>query len=286
MSEDKQEIPEVDFKTFLEETPPNHLVMCTDFSSERAENGYFYVNKKEEPVLHCSHDKCKGKRLFYTPPHDSKYLSVDTTNMGFLEYTCRNCRVTKKFFVYIHEFDINKNSQITKVGEVPKFGKRVPEKVNKLIKSERDLFFKGMANENQGMGIGAFGYYRRVLDSQKNRIFDKIIQAVEVLPVDKSIIDELKAAQAETQFTKAVDSIKSALPQGLLISGHNPLKLLYSAVSEGLHNHTDEECLQYAQSIRLVLFEFAERLDSVLKENRELGSAIKMLAGLKSKSLV
>ncbi|KGJ88102.1 hypothetical protein [Thalassotalea sp. ND16A] len=286
MSEEKEKptIPEVDFKTFLEETPPNHTVKCIDFDIQRPKHTVSSVNENIEPLLYCPHEKCKGNRLFFTRTQYGTHLSDKELNMNFIKYTCRNCGVTEKVFAYLHEFDGGYNSIVAKVGEIPKFGKRVPEKVNKLIKSERDLFFKGMANENQGMGIGAFSYYRRVLDSQKDRIFDKIIQAVEVLPVDKEIIEELKAAKAETQFTKAVDKIKAALPQGLLISGHNPLKLLYSAVSEGLHNHTDEECLQYAQSIRLVLFEFAERLDSVLKANRDLSGAVKMLAGLKPKA--
>jgi len=274
------ELPEVDFKYFLENTPPNHAVFCPDFSAKK-NNGFDYPNWNIEPELYCSNDKCMGVRRYYLTGND-RHLDTTKANTGFIEYTCRNCGITKKSYAFIQYFQKGSlDSVLSKVGEAPKFGKRVPEKVNKLIKSERDLFFKGMANENQGMGIGAFGYYRRVLDAQKNRIFDKIIDAVKVLPVDKKIIEELESAKSETQFTKAVDSIKSALPEGLLIKGHNPLKLLYKAVSEGLHNHTDEECLEYAQHIRVILFEFAERLDTVLKDNREVANALDKLLKIK-----
>ncbi|MCW8336471.1 hypothetical protein [Vibrio paucivorans] len=63
-----------------------------------------------------------------------------------------------------------------------------------------------------------------------------------------------------------------------MINGHNPLKLLYSALSEGLHVDSDEECLQYAQAIKTVLFELIERIDSSLKEDQALMGAVKLLA--------
>jgi hypothetical protein len=48
-------------------------------------------------------------------------------------------------------------------------------------------------------------------------------------------------------------------------------------LSEGLHEHTDEECLKLAQSIRLVLAEFAERVSQILKEEKELDAAVAKL---------
>lgn len=50
------------------------------------------------------------------------------------------------------------------------------------------------------------------------------------------------------------------IPQTLLINGHNQLTLLHSALSEGLHDQTDEKCLELATSIRVVLTDLADRL--------------------------
>ena len=136
----------------------------------------------------------------------------------------------------------------------------------------------GRRSEIQGMGIGSFVYYRRVLESQKNRIFDELIRVIDKISPGDAILKELETAKNETQFTKAIESIKHALPQSLYINGYNPLTLLHSALSEGVHTHSDEKCLELASSVRNVLFEFAERLGEALKEDAELKLAVNRLA--------
>jgi uncharacterized protein YjaG (DUF416 family) len=84
-------------------------------------------------------------------------------------------------------------------------------------------------------------------------------------------------AEAETQFSTAIEKIKAAIPESLRINGHNPLTLLHTALSEGLHEKTDEECLELATSIRLVLTELAERISTALKDEAELRDAVTKL---------
>jgi hypothetical protein len=72
--------------------------------------------------------------------------------------------------------------------------------------------------------------------------------------------------------------VKHGIPQGLLINGQNPLTLLHSALSEGLHEQTDEQCLQAAHDVRIVLNALVERLDQALKDEAELNAAIERLA--------
>jgi hypothetical protein len=91
------------------------------------------------------------------------------------------------------------------------------------------------------------------------------------------VVDALEAAQRETQFSKAMDMAKDAVPQALLIRGHNPLTLLHKALSEGLHAQSDERCLDLANTVRLVLMELAERIGQALKDEAELNSAVSRL---------
>ena len=58
------------------------------------------------------------------------------------------------------------------------------------------------------------------------------------------------------------------------------MKLLHKAVSKGIHNMTDEECLQYAGSIRIILFELTERINAILKDSKEIHDAISVLGSL------
>ena len=91
------------------------------------------------------------------------------------------------------------------------------------------------------------------------------------------MIENLEAAKKETQFSKAVDIIKDTIPESLKIKTHNPLTLIHQALSEGIHNDTDEGCLSSAKQIRVFLTKFSERLAEVLKEDAELNEAIKTL---------
>jgi hypothetical protein len=68
--------------------------------------------------------------------------------------------------------------------------------------------------------------------------------------------------------------IKHAIPQILLIDGHNPLTLLHSVLSEGLHAKTDDQYLEIATSVRVLITEMVERMGTALKDNEELKTAV------------
>ena len=172
---------------------------------------------------------------------------------------------------------------VAKLGEDPPFGPPTPARVITLIGPDRNLFLRGRRAENQGFGIGAFAYYRRVVENQKGRIIQEIARVAGKLGASPDVLAEFEKAAAETQFSKAIDQVKSAIPQVLLIDGqHNPLTLLHTALSEGLHDHTDEECLEIAQDIRLVLTELAERASTALREEAELKKSVSRLLGRKA----
>ncbi|MGV3572852.1 MAG: hypothetical protein ACO1PB_19840 [Ramlibacter sp.] len=166
-----------------------------------------------------------------------------------------------------------------KLGESPAFGPPTPARTISLVGPDREQFLQGRRCENQGLGVGAFVYYRRVVEGQKNRIFDEIIRVSKHLESAPELVAELEAAKKEVQFTKAVDAIKHALPQSLWVNGYNPLTLLHSALSAGVHELSDGECLELARSVRVVLIEFSERLAQAMKDEAELNEAVKKLAG-------
>jgi hypothetical protein len=149
----------------------------------------------------------------------------------------------------------------------------------KLIGPDRDIFLQGRRAENRGLGIGAFAYYRRVVENQKNRIIAEIAKVAKLLGTTPETNARFTAAIKETRFTESVAMVKDVIPQALMIGGHNPLILLHSALSKGLHNPemTDSHCLQLAQSIRTILAEFAERASEALKNDKEIQNALSTL---------
>ena len=286
-SENIQEIERISFSEFLESVPPCSPRYITDsLTKARKFQGFVqdYPIRKPEIQLHCPDDACNGTRFFRCTTQNEIIIPSDSHKFIYISYICSNCRNTEKTFSLAVKRDEHSESGICyKFGELPNYGPPTPSKLVKLIGPDREIFLKGRRCENQGLGIGAFVYYRRVVENQKNRILSEIIKVSKKLNVDDGIIQTLESAKTETQFSKALYSVKDALPQTLLINGHNPLTLLHSALSNGLHDQTDEHCLEIAGSVRVILGELAERLSQALKDEAEVNSALSNLLEIKSK---
>jgi hypothetical protein len=287
----------VTFREFLERVAPGARTKIADFVAiphyggmESTPDGYQVVLPEIE--LHCEH--CGGIRSFkpQTTVLDADRLFYE----GIVSYDCKNCIFEFKYYALrlhldkedaLHEYmkdAVCKTGKAFKYGEDPAFGPPLPSQLVTLVRPQRELFVKGRRCENQGLGIAAFAYYRRVIEDQKGSLIQAIREACSRANADSLLIAELTEAKNETQFDKAVSVIKHALPDGLLVSGHNPLTLLHNALSAGLHAHSDEECLELATGIRLVMIDFAERLAAFRKSQSDLDSAVMKLVQKKSET--
>lgn len=234
-----------------------------------------------EIILYCDSSICNGQRIFVGEIKGREVL-VPWRGGGdhcFLLYTCRHCQITKKIFaVYVANAVPDGRGTAIKIGESPPFGAPTPPRVISLIGPNRDLFLNGRRAENQGLGIGAFAYYRRVVENQKDHIFNEIIKIAKRIGAKEELLEELTSAKADFRFDRAIDTIKTGIPESLKVrGGHNPLTLLHSALSKGLHQESDTECLKFARSIRLILTDLAERIDLALKEQKDLNEAVALL---------
>ena len=200
-----------------------------------------------------------------------------------MTYVCRNCGKSLKTYALLLFQKTLLGGLAQKIGEVPAFGPPTPARVISLVGPDRDLFLRGRRAENAGLGIGAFAYYRRVVENQKGRIIREIGRVAKKLGAQPKVLESYEAAEKETQFSKAIDVVKAGIPESLLIKGKNPLLLLHSALSEGLHDEEDENvCLELATSIRVVLTELAERISVVLSDQAELDNAVNRLLTYKA----
>lgn len=266
---------------FFEQTPPG-ITVEVDISSNRLlfHGGEKYSLQLPPLELFCTSKACEGIRNF-----DSENildLTNDKISLNFATFKCRNCQLCiKKYALQTVLRKGNKTLELIKFGEIPNFGAPTPNKLLALMGNERDYFFKGRRSENQGLGIAAFAYYRRVIENQKNKFLDELIKVANLLKSEPDMIQGLENAKNETQFSKAIGQIKNGIPQALLIQGHNPLLLLHTALSEGLHAQTDEKCLELATAIREILTELIERMALVTLSESSLKSAISRLSEIK-----
>lgn len=277
----------ITFKEFLESIPPYREIEISDLNIF---NGILEIRSgkisSNYPDIEIECPICRGKRFFSKTDYLSEFPNSDSSKTSGIVYTCKNCEEAQKIYTlkFIQLSEELKTrfipGKIMKVGEYPPFGDSIPSKVISLVGKERDFFLKGRRCENQSLGIGAYAYYRRIVENQKDKLIDEIIKVCNKLGKQEALIAELENAKIEIQFSKAVDSIKEELPTSLYIEGQNPLKLLHNAVSKGIHNMTDEECLQYAGCIRIILFELTERINVILKDSKEIHDAISVLGSL------
>jgi hypothetical protein len=259
-------------KEFFETAPPYHEEDIEDINVVTPAH---ITGRRPEIHIYC--DKCGGERYFNT---SSSNIYAEQSDLKVYEFQCKNCDDSEKYFTVIGKiFSKNDSSKGTlmKIGEFPAFGQPTPSKLIAMIGPDKDIFLKGRRCENQGLGVGAYAYYRRVIESQKNRIIDQMLKICGKYDNMAELIKQFEQAKKEIQFSKAVDSIKAALPSSLLIDNHNPLKLLHTALSKGIHEMSDDECLEKANSIRIVLTELCNRMNELLKDDKELHAAINLL---------
>ena len=255
------------WKSFLETTPPNTSITIPQL----VEEGTVIHNPCVK--LHCKHDD--GLRRFDAA--DNLY-QVRKNRFHFIRYRCRDCGTTQKTIAILVECSTTSDDvQVMKLGEFPPFSAPVSSRIQKLLsRSDLELYRKGARAEAQGLGIGAATYFRRIVEEQWRSLVKEIRRAAERLgATDLGVYD---AALEKKQFSRAVEMLKDIIPEKLLIlDGQNPLTLLHMPLSQQLHQLTDEECLQQAADIRVVLTVLLENIADVLKNQDELQEAAKRL---------
>jgi hypothetical protein len=273
----------ITFAEFLESTPPSQLTKTTDlWKNERTPSGAVRDQLLVPQLqLHCTSQTCNGPRFFRYMDGDRIFSFNSPELQTYITYLCSNCRQIRKMYSLLVVQKDGGSGECYKFGELPAYGPPTPARLIRLFGEDREIFLKGRQCENHGLGIGAFVYYRRVVENRKNRILDEIVRVSQKIGAPEHMLKTLEAAKEEIQFKKALASVKDAIPQALLIDGHNPLTMLHTALSDGLHQQNDERCLELAHDIRVVLIELAERMGQALKDEAELNAAIKRLTSVK-----
>lgn len=200
----------------------------------------------------------------------------------FVRYTCRDCGQWSKTFALILVPDVDaKPTLLTamKLGEQPPFGSHLAKRLQDMLsKTDLELYRKGLRTEREGQGIGAAAYFRRVVDNQWRALVKKLHDAAQKLGTPREKLKVFDEALAQPQFSTAVDMLKDAIPEKLLIlDGRNPLTLLYRPLSVQIHDLSDEQCLQQAADIRVVLNEKFDNISRVLRDDETLKAAVSRL---------
>jgi hypothetical protein len=267
------DVPTVTWQGFLLSRAPGQFAHVEPYSNP-LEDWQLFLPSLDLFCKNCGHLK-NASAASALPAHTQ---DGRTEIFHEIQYICHECKkLCKEYYVTILNPNLNSLHRICfKKGEWPLYRPAAPSKLVTLLGKDRDALLKGVQAESMGLGVGAFAYYRQIVEAQKNRILGEILKVAE-LEKNDAVATAVRAAMMETQFTKAAERIKEAFPESLKISSHNPMTLLHDALSDGLHAKTDADCLELASDIRIVLTEFATRVSEVLKDDAKLKEAVNRL---------
>jgi len=133
-----------------------------------------------------------------------------------------------------------------------------PDLEKRLGPSDAGLYRKALTSRNFNFGIGALAYLRRIVENRMNDLLDLIEEAAFQ---DGNVPDELKKVadvKSSWRFDEKITYAAKALPAHLKKGGINPIDFLHDLASEGLHNKTEEECIETFDRCRNA-FEYAFR---------------------------
>lgn len=171
------------------------------------------------------------------------------------------------------KIDEDVNYFVRKIGQYPPYEKTLSkELINFLTKEDKDLYKKAVMNLSTGYGIGAFAYFRRIVENEIDRIVHKFSGLDR--PESEEIKKQFKMYQKHHQKDKLIEAVFPYLPSSLKELGNNPLKYLNRELSVGIHALSDEDCLERAAKIQKVL-EYV--ITTYNRESSEVSSVRKIL---------
>ena len=240
----------------------------------------------DEIRVHCDDAKCEGIRLHKKMNEHGFAFHWKALKYFTVSYDCSNCTFgAKAFIIRVEE---GNGGACTKIYQEPAFGQPIPKRLFHIIgETNREYFLQARRAIARGLGIGAYSYYRRIVENKKFDLVGSVLEVAQATNASSDQIELLKKAQIETQFSKAIDMLRdvSAIPAVLLINGHNPLSIVHDLLSEGIHKLTDAECLERAQEAEIILCEIANRMQLAVTEQKTVKDALTSILKRKSSTV-
>ncbi len=232
--------------------------------------------------MHCP--ICKSSQTFVMTNkywENFEYLNYPSGGVVVrLVHICTHCQKFERLF-YVKAGGDKQGSWYMKVGQYPAWEVSGEPNIERLLGDHAGYYKKGLICESQGYGIGAFGYYRRIVEETIDELLNEI---ADLLSGDE--LEEYRVALKKTKETivtaEKIALVKDLLPAILRPDGMNPLSALHSALSQGLHAESDEDCLDLAESCREILVFLVNQVAASKQTTKSFTSSMRKLLDKKS----
>ena len=237
------------------------------FDDENLEKGQALVNFNKTLDAYCP--ECNMHSIF-----ERKQVSYCNSKDGWINYgrfaielVCSRDKDHKLFFLFFA-----KNKSIQKIGQQPSIASLNLFDIKKYSKVLDKQYFteftKAIGLSAHGIGVGSFVYLRR--------IFESLIEEAHKKAKDQSEWDE--TIYTNSRMNDKIKLLKNELPSFLVEN-----KSLYSILSKGIHELSEEDCLNAFPIVKVGIELILDDKLEELNKQKKLEEAKKAITRLTTK---
>jgi hypothetical protein len=215
--------------------------------------------------------KCKRETSWGT---DGKDYVGSINDLSLYYYTCHLCKGRAIYYLLWRAAD-----KVTKVGQSPAHSASIPPNIEKRLGSSAVFYKRALTCRNEGFGLAAVAYFRRVVEDKTNELIDVVADSALAMAMSAEDVANIRGAKAEKVYEDKLKIAAQAMPNAMKPDGANPLQALFSLLSVGLHTQTEEECLQIADHVHEIFDYLFDRLRTEIEDRNLFVAKIKKMVG-------
>jgi hypothetical protein len=244
---------------------------------------------RARPSIHMRCDVCNSAQTFIVCNDPNSNMSwfferiEEPFEAELWRYLCMGCRRFGRLFFLAIGTDV-KGRYVRKLGQKPEWEASLDPELKRLLGESAVMFRRGLDCEGTGYGIGAYAYYRRVVEDMIGDLLDRIpaLLTEGERPIYAAALEEVH----KTTITQTkIELVKDLLPSRLQPEGINPLGVLHSELSGGLHGRSDEDCLDDAEAVRSALAYLVTELSRAEQAGKQFTEGMRKLLERRSSSV-
>lgn len=268
-------------KKFLEEYPL-YRKFKTNQSWYRQYHSGVKADKIEKPAIKMFCAVCGSDQTFnmFNEYYEEYVNEIVNGRIRDLRYRCASCHKSQRIFLvafHTEKKDTDQDSLVLeKVGQYPAWSIEMDKELEEMLGEHAEYYRRGLICESQSYGIGAYAYFRRITEDVIDKLLESILDLVEAEEKEQ-YREKLEEVRKEKTAEKKINLVKDLLPKSLQVDGMNPLKELYGVLSEGIHDKTDEECMEKAEAIRGILVFLVNQVARTKRDKKSFIEGLKKI---------
>jgi hypothetical protein len=220
---------------FVFETPIYDIIKWTEEDDSVIEDIICFTGKMDGPCIYCGKETTYKRKGDAPPRYEMESILRFPRTLGLI----LTCGRDDKHEIEIIFKTIPSEFAFLKIGQFPSLASLTKGEINKYRKILGDQFVefsRGIGLTSHGIGIGAFVYLRRV--------FEKLIEQAHLQA--KGITGWNESDYGKGRMDDRIEMLKTHLPSFLVKN-----KSLYGILSKGIHELSEQECLDIFLVVKL-----------------------------------